>query len=121
MEWTPQDSDDLLFENCIDDQDLHLLEPQEVRRLIWESVPLIDARSAQEYECYHINGAVHLPHCSSSKRVSEVLAQRSEPLVIYSNSQKRAEQLARRLLHMHYRHVYVLSGGIAILQPLQDA
>ena len=39
MASTSSDSDDLLLGDFLDEEDLRFLEPQEVRRLIWEQVP----------------------------------------------------------------------------------
>lgn len=118
---TSSDSDDLLLGGFLDDEDLHFLEPQEVRRLIWEQVPLVDARSAQEYLRYHLKSALHIPHNTGQQQVDTLLNDRTKPVIIYSNGQNRAEQLARKLMSIHYRHVYILGGGISALQAHQDA
>lgn len=115
------DSDDLLLGDFLDDEELHYLEPQEVRRLIWEQVTLIDARSAQEYLRHHLKGATHVPCTAGEHQVKTLLVDRTDPVIIYSNGQERAEQLARRLIRMRYIHVYVLGGGIGVLNSLQDA
>lgn len=121
MAFAFSDSDDLLLGDIVEDEGLRLLEPQEVRRLIWEQVPIVDARSAQEYLRYHIKAAIHLPHSAGPQQIKTMLCDRTKPVVIYSNKQTRAEALARKLNHMHYMHVYVLAGGVGVLQPLQDA
>ena len=115
------DSDDLLLGDFLDDEDLHYLEPQEVRRLIWEQVPLVDARSAQEYLRHHIKGAVHVPSTAGPQQIKALLVDRTKPVILYSNGQERAELLARTLIRMCYQHVYVLGGGIGVLHSLQDA
>lgn len=121
MTFASSDSDDLLLEDFIADEEMRLLEPQEVRRLIWEEVPLVDARSAQEYLRHHIKAAIHLPYSAKPHQIKTILCDRTQPVIIYSNQQRRAEELARKLNQMDYLHVYVLAGGIGILQPLQDA
>jgi len=103
-----------------DDDDLRLLEPQEVRRLIWEQVPLVDARTGREYERLHLPRALHLPHDASLLRLRTVLPDLGQPLITYSNGQGRSTALARRLMARDYRNVYLLSGGIGLLLALQD-
>lgn len=114
-------ADPLCGDGAGQDADLRLLEPQEVRRLIWELVPLVDARSAQEYLRHHLPGALHLPPGARLQQLSSVLPDLRQPLILYSNGQKRSAALARRLLSLDYENVYVLAGGIGILLAAQDA
>lgn len=117
----PPDAAEGLREDGSDSADLRLLEPQEVRRLIWEQVPLVDARSAQEYLRRHLPGALHLPHGARPQQLRTVLPDPSQPLILFSNGQTRAAALARRLVGLDYGNVYVLGGGIGLLLALQDA
>ncbi|KEF42458.1 MAG: hypothetical protein ER33_06275 [Cyanobium sp. CACIAM 14] len=102
-------------------EELRLLKPREVRHLIWEQVPLVDASSSQEYLRHHLPGALHLPHGARLQQLRNVLPDLSQPLILYSNAQNRAAALARRLSNLDYANVYVLGGGIGILLALQDA
>jgi hypothetical protein len=92
------------------------LEPVEVRRLIWEGVMLLDARSERDRANVPHTVAVPLCHRASPQALQLLCGDRQEPLVCASNGERRARRLAVRLNRLGYRHVYVLRGGLAGLQ-----
>lgn len=103
------------------DQGFHILSALEARRLIWELVPLVDARSAQDYLSYHLPGAIHLPHGAEQDQIRRVLPDHNQPLILYSNTMKRATALAFQLLELGYTSVHIISGGLANPLARQDA
>lgn len=92
------------------------LEPAEVRRLIWEGVTLLDARSDRDRASVPHSAAVPLCHQASLQTLHQLCGDRQDPLVCASNGERRARRLAVRLSRLGYRHVYVLRGGLAGLQ-----
>ena len=91
---------------------LRFLNANEVRRLVWEGVQLIDARSAQEFHASHLKGALHLTPEADDAQWQHACPNEQQILVCYSNRQCRAERLALRLRDAGYAHVYVLGGGL---------
>lgn len=98
-----------------------LLSTLEARRLIWELVPLVDARSASDYLSYHLPGAIHLPDDAQPDLISRVLPEPHKPLILYSNTIQRATTLAGQLLDLGYINVFIFNGGLTNLLALQDA
>jgi len=88
------------------------LEASEVRRLVWEGVTLLDARSARDHARSPRLAAVHLCHLAPRQQLLKLGADPSLPLVTCSNGEHRARRLAQRLKRLGYRHVYVLRGGL---------
>ena len=88
------------------------LEASEVRRLVWEGVTLLDARSARDHARSPRRAAVHLCHMAPRQHLLKQCPDPSLPLVCCSNAEHRARRLARRLTRLGYRHVYVLRGGL---------
>lgn len=101
-------------------KDLRLLKPLEARRLIWEQVPLVDARSAHDYLGYHLPGAVNVPQGAENEQIRRSLPDHRQPLIVYSNSNKRASTLALQLMEIGYSNVYLLGGGLATVIAHQD-
>jgi len=99
---------------------VRLLSAQEMRRLIWELVPLVDARSAQAFLSYHLPGAIHVPHDAENQQIRRVLPDPKQPLILYSNTMNRATALAQRLLELGYDNVSILRGGLSHPLALQD-
>lgn len=91
------------------------LEPQEVRRLVWEGVTVLDARSARDHALNPHRAAVHLCHQAPRHDLVQRCPDPREPLVCCSNKEARARRLAVRLSRLGYQHVYVLRGGLEAL------
>jgi rhodanese-related sulfurtransferase len=94
------------------EQEIPSLEAPEVRRLVWEGVTLLDARSARDHAREPHRAAIHLGHLAPRVQLLKQCPDPSLPLVCCSNGEHRARRLAKRLIHLGYRHVYVLRGGL---------
>ena len=93
------------------------LDPCEVRRLVWEGVTLLDARSARDHARSPRRATVHLCHLAPRQQLQALGGDPTLPLVCCSNGEHRARRLAQRLKRLGYRHVYVLRGGLEALTP----
>lgn len=129
--------DDLRLGTVAPSLEVRCLTPLEVRRLVWEGVPLLDARTCREYQRCHLHHAIHLatPAPAQAKALNASLEplpwetsllrarfpDRRAPLICYSNAEGRSHQLVLRLQQLDYLHVYALAGGLNRFLAPQDA
>lgn len=88
------------------------LNAAEVRWLIWEGVKTLDARSRNEHHRDHLAGSVHLGPRPSRQKLQDLGLDITEPLICWSNGEKRARALAARLGRLGFRSVFVLQAGL---------
>lgn len=88
------------------------LNATEVRWLIWEGVKTLDARSRDEHHRDHLAGSVHLGQRPSRQKLQDLGLDCTEPLICWSNGEKRARALAARLGRLGFRSVFVLQAGL---------
>ncbi len=87
------------------------------------SLQLIDVRSKDEYEKYHLEGAINIPLSDLlSEENTEILDQEVKMNVIYSNSTVAANEAWIITRQLGYKNNYVLEGGLnywfdAIMNP----
>lgn len=86
-------------------------------------VLLIDVRKADEFDNYHIPGAVNIPlNLLSQDSVIFSLNLPTKDVVFYSNSSLTADQAWLICRMNNFRHIYVMEGGLnkwfdEIMQP----
>lgn len=108
------------------------LSAPEVRRLVWEGVTLVDARSSREYQHWHLRQAISLPGdglleagsdeaCLKASVLRSCFLDRRAPLIVYSNGERRSHQLVKRLQYLGYPHVFSVAGGLSQFLALQDS
>lgn len=95
------------------DAALDHIEPEELAdRLMTggRDLLLVDIRSSDEYESYHIRGAVNVPMSG----LFEYLAHQAHTgiVVLYSNGMTHPAQARDALYRMGYRNVYILTDGL---------
>ena len=88
------------------------LNAAEVRWLIWEGVKTLDARSRNEHHRDHLAGSLHLGQRPSRQKLQDLELDITEPLICWSNGEKRARALAARLGRLGFRSVFVLQAGL---------
>lgn len=103
---------------------IHHLNPQDADKLISEGgVYLLDVRSPEEFQNGHIPGAVEIPLKELSRRLKELPADKTQPILVYCNNGDRSARAARLLYNEGRKDVYHLSGGLrawtAAQKPLQ--
>lgn len=69
---------------------------------------LIDARSPEEFEASHVDGAINLPLDRVAAKSPGLPAALDEPIVVYCKSGKRATSVAQALSKLGYANVRVL-------------
>jgi rhodanese-related sulfurtransferase len=102
-------------------EEIRQLSVLEVRRLVWEGVALVDARTAAEFDHAQLKGAIHLGPEASDLELRAAISDRQQPLICYSNRTGRASQLVQRLQQLHYAHVFVLANGLEGFLAQQDS
>jgi rhodanese-related sulfurtransferase len=91
------------------------------------SLQLIDVRSKDEYEKFHLEGAINIPASDLlSEENSEILNQEVKMNVLYSNSTVMANEAWMIARQLGYMNNYVLEGGLnywfdVIMNPQQPA
>lgn len=92
------------------------ISPDEVAAMLVEDNPvirLIDLRSPEEYQKFHLPGAVNLPVTDLLKIDNRYLVDQSMMLnVFYSNGSVKANEAWMITRQLGYRNNYVLEGGL---------
>lgn len=90
--------------------------PEEVADMIIRKDPvlqLIDVRSKDEFEKYHLEGAINLPmNDLLAEENSAILDQEIKMNVLYSNSTVTANEAWMIIRQLGYKNNYVLEGGL---------
>jgi rhodanese-related sulfurtransferase len=104
------------------------ISPEAVADLIVNKDPslqLIDVRNADEYEKFHLEGAINIPISDLlSEENADILNQDIRMNVLYSNSTLNANQAWMITRQLGYNNNYVLEGGLnywfdVIMNPQQ--
>jgi rhodanese-related sulfurtransferase len=106
----------------------HLLSTDAVADLLVQKDPvlqLIDVRSQEEYEIFHLPGAVHVPLSNIlAADYSGLFDQDVKMNVLYANGTTHASQAWVLLRQQGYGNLYVMQGGLnywaeTIMNPVQ--
>lgn len=75
------------------------------------TIPMIlDVRSFEEYDQGHVSGAINIPHNELENHIEELGIDKSQELVVYCRSGRRAAIAENILLQKGYSYVRDLSG-----------
>jgi rhodanese-related sulfurtransferase len=77
---------------------------------------VIDVRENEEWDAGHIPGAIHINRGILERRVSEVIPDTHQTIVLYCSSGGRSALGAQALQKMGYDNVYSLEGGFTAWQ-----
>src|SRR5262245_50449387 len=105
---------------------IHKLNAQDAEKLLSEGgVYLLDVRSAEEFQQGSIPSAVGIPLKDLDRRLKELPADRTQPILVYCNNGDRSLKAARLIYNAGRKDVYYLIGGLrawtAAQKPLQVA
>lgn len=73
---------------------------------------LIDVRSKQEYDEYHLNGAICIPTYELQENVKNIIENENQIIVVYCQTGSRSKKAINILKKMGYKNLYNISGGI---------
>src|SRR5258708_13105459 len=98
--------------------------PADAERLVAEGgVLILDVRTAKEFQGGHLPNATVLPVQEISKRIRELPADKTQPILVYCGTGIRSSQAAHLLYRNGFKDIYNLSGGlrawVADQKPLQ--
>ena len=98
-----------LFRN--DENDISMDEAKRILKEKKESV-LVDVRSYQEYEEYHLSGAISIPLSELSTSIRKKVQNRETPIIVYCQSGNRSKKAMKILNNLCYSNVYNIIGGL---------
>src|SRR5947208_17141391 len=76
-----------------------------------EGAAWIDVREQDEWQEGHLPGAVHVPRGFLESRIEGVVADKSQPVILYCAAANRSAFAAKTLEELGYATVYSLAGG----------
>lgn len=85
---------------------------QQLQRMIEKGAILLDVRSPQEFEEGHLENAISLPEYDITKRVSDVLGDKSQVIIVYCSTGHRSQKAQKILQRFGYKRVYNLCNGL---------
>ncbi len=88
---------------------------KELASLLDNGGKLIDVRSAEEYNKFHLEGAVNLPYDNSNAIMRKANPDKEQNLIVYCSAGKRSTQARNLLVYLGYKNVYLLTGHESVL------
>lgn len=73
---------------------------------------LLDVRSKQEYNEYHLEGAICIPTYEISNEISKIIEDKSQTIIVYCQSGGRSRKAIGFLKKIGYQNLYEIQGGI---------
>lgn len=73
---------------------------------------LLDVRSKQEYDEYHLEGAICIPTFEIETKLSKIIENKNQVIITYCQSGARSKKAVRMLTKLGYTNVYEIEGGI---------
>lgn len=74
---------------------------------------LVDIRTPQEFNSYHMDGAKNIDFYENSFNAEINKLPRDKPIFIYCHSGNRSGRAGQRMAAMGFKYVYDLQGGIS--------
>lgn len=73
---------------------------------------LIDVRSKQEYDEYHLDGAICIPTYELANEITKIIDNKEQTIIIYCQSGGRSRKAISLLRKMGYQSLYEMKGGL---------
>ena len=73
---------------------------------------LIDVRSIQEYNEYHLNSAVCIPSYELQKKIPDMIENKNQMIILYCQTGARSKKAIKILEKLGYNNLYEIDGGI---------
>ena len=73
---------------------------------------LLDVRSKQEYNEYHLNGAICIPTYELQEKVQTIIEDKNSLIIVYCQSGGRSKKAVSMLKKMGYTNLYEIYGGL---------
>ncbi len=78
-----------------------------------ENYIIIDAREQDEYDEYHIPGAILIPYDEVKEKAKDMLPDKDQLIFVYCRSGRRSKHAAARLYELGYTNVKEFGGIIS--------
>lgn len=93
------------------DSEVVLVDYNEAKDLVLNGAVLIDVRTLEEYDTYHIDGAVLMSVDTIDEEVAkDVIDSFDKKVIVYCRSGKRSSEAAAKLVSLGYKNVYDLGS-----------
>lgn len=73
---------------------------------------VIDVREPEEWQEFHIPGALHIPKGQIAEHINSVVQDEKTPLYLYCRGGVRSLYAAQQLADLGYQELYSIDGGI---------
>lgn len=73
---------------------------------------IIDVRSIQEYNEYHLNGAVCIPLYELQSKISNIIEDKNQMIILCCQSGVRSKKAMKILEKIGYSKLYEIEGGL---------
>ncbi len=73
---------------------------------------LLDVRSKQEYDEYHLEGAICIPTYELASAISKITVNKEQTIIVYCQSGARSKKAVNLLRKMGYQNLFEIEGGI---------
>lgn len=73
---------------------------------------LLDVRSVQEYDEYHLSGAICIPLYELQATINNMIDDKEQIIIVYCQSGVRSKKAVAMLKKMGYSNLYEIDGGI---------
>ena len=71
---------------------------------------LVDVRSKEEYDAWHLQGSINIPHTEILTSAKEIIKDKKTPVIVYCSAAKRSKQAWDFLNYLGYENIFVLEG-----------
>lgn len=85
---------------------------EELKKMQTLGAVIIDVRSVQEYNEYHIDGSINVPIYDFYQKIENALKNKDEKIIVYCQSGIRSKKAISILNKKGYCNLYELSGGL---------
>ncbi len=108
-------SDACAYQDCnadakVGSEKFEKLTKEQADALIQQGAVLVDVRTKQEYDRHHLPGAVNIPYKEIYLHAGQVLADKSQPVIVCCATGKRSCMAKERLDWMGYEQAWYLGG-----------
>ena len=73
---------------------------------------LLDVRSNQEYNEYHLDGAINIPLYELRMNVNNIILNKNNIIIVYCQTGGRSKKAVNILKKLGYTNIYEINGGI---------
>jgi len=75
-----------------------------------EDIIILDVRTEDEYQEGHIEGAILIPDNEITEKAEDILADKSETILVYCRSGRRSANASKELSDLGYTNIYDFGG-----------